>query len=288
MIVKLSIVLKCVAMIYMVSILLVSPVFTLSENTTIELIINSTSPIVVQYDNESKVISGYNIIEVLLPANICLPNHTNACIKLWSSNKLYALSIDANNSISLLVSQIDISVKEIEIRKVRYVSGEGLIILIKLWNNTNNVNLKSLVRISEGYKFDMTPISSIKVDNNVLYINVNYDRGRLPFIEFKNGDIVKTLLYMGSDPLELVILLREKEELSRNEHSTHLYTRVSNSFSNSLINSTRTMAQYIRSDIGQSGSSQIYKNLTNPLFIIASFLIVVSIIVLYRVENRLK
>ncbi len=285
-----SIVLRGLTILYVI-LLMVPLLLTLAENTTTEIIFNPESPILVRYDNKSQEITTYSILEIRLPADVCLINYTNTCIKLRFNNKSYISSMSYDNALFLIVSQVNMPVKVVEFRKIEYVSGEGLIISIQLQGilNIERVAVKSVLKLSGGKKSNITSLSLVRLENHIICISINYDKGRLPFIEFNTGDVVKILLDVNNNPLELVILLRESRGRNHNEYSTtQLYTRVTNSTQNNIINNTVITVQHRGSSTIQSGSSYVLEGFMNPLFIVATTLLVVSIVILYRANNSLN
>ncbi len=287
---NLSIVLRGLTILYVILLTVPSPL-TLARNTTAEIILNPEQPILVRYDNRSQEITTYSILEVQLPVDVCLANYTSACIELQINNKSYVSSVSVDNALFLIASQVGIFVKVIEFRKIKYISGEGLMILIQLQDTLNieHVAVKSVLKLSSREKSNITSLSLARLENHAIYISINYDKGRLPFMEFNNGDIVKILLDADNNLLELLILLRESRGWNHNEYSTtQLYTRVANGTQNNIINNTVAAMQYRGSSTIRSSSSYVFEDFTNPLFIVATVLLIISMVMLYRANNGLN
>ena len=279
--------------VYIIMISFIVPaLLTLAENTTVEIILNPELPILVRYGNKSQEIATYSILKIQLPADVCLANYTSTCVELRFNNKLYVSSTSINNALFLIVSPINIFDKVIEFRKAVYVSGEGLIILIQLQDtlNVEHVAVNSVLKLSGEKISNITSLSLVRLENHTIYVSINYDRGRLPFIEFNKGDIVKILLNVDNNLLELVVLLGEFKGWSRNEYSTtQLYTRIANTTQNNMTSNTiTTTAQHRESRIIRPSGPYIPEGFMNPLFIMATILLIISMVALYRANNGLN
>ena len=267
---------------------LLSCILVLAENEDITVSIKPNTPVTIYYnDNKSLEIESSRSLILPKPVSVCLKQFYKACIRISGYNQLYVSSISTSNSLILFVSNINITVHEVSVAKEKLASGEALLMLMEFGNNTIlNASVESVYLLSRGIKRDITNIASLKIEDSSLYLSLNYEKGRLPFIEFHSNDTIEASLHVNKGILKLVLVLEEKTRTNENVEGS--YTRVvgtnNTSYSSISIYTPITGKTLTR----KSMTASLVNIFLDPLFIFATILLFLSLILWVRINNTLN
>ena len=267
---------------------LLSCIMVLAENENITVSIKPNIPVTIYYNgNKSLEVESSRLLILPKPVSVCLKQFYKACIRINGYNQLYVSSISTSNSLILFVSNINITVHEVSVAKEKLASGEALLMLMEFENNTIlNASVESVYLLSRGIKRDITNIASLKIEDSSLYLSLNYEKGRLPFIEFHSNDIIKALLYVNKGVLKLVLVLEEKTRINKNVEGS--YTRIVGANNTSYI-SVSIYTPITGNTLNRNSmTASLIKIFLDPLFIFATILLFLSLILWIRINNTLN
>ncbi len=261
----------------------------LADNETITVNIKPSVPIVVNYNgNKSIEVLSNKLLIISQPISICLEQYYNACIRIQGWKQLYVSSTSTNNSIILFASNTNITVYNVLVTIKELASGEALLISVNLEGSIiSNASMITVYLLSNGEKKNLTNIAFLRVNGNLLYLSLNYEKGRLPFIEFNSNDVLIASLHINRGIAKLVILLKNKNKAY--EHVKGQYTRIvgdtakSSSSSISIIENTLTKRHNNNTNL--NNFVQVF---FNPLFTFTTILLILSIIMWIRINNMLN
>ncbi len=261
----------------------------LADNETITVNIKPSVPIVVNYNgNKSIEVLSNKLLIISQPISICLEQYYNACIRIQGWKQLYVSSTSTNNSIILFASNTNITVYNVLVTIKELASGEALLISVNLEGSIiSNASMITVYLLSNGEKKNLTNIAFLRVNGNLLYLSLNYEKGRLPFIEFNSNDVLIASLHINRGIAKLVILLKNKNKAY--EHVKGQYTRIvgdtakSSSSSISIIENTLTKRHNNNTNL--NNFVQVF---FNPLFTFTTILLILSIIIWIRINNMLN
>ncbi len=261
----------------------------LADNETITVNIKPSVPIVVNYNgNKSIEVLSNKLLIISQPISICLEQYYNACIRIQGWKQLYVSSTSTNNSIILFASNTNITVYNVLVTIKELASGEALLISVNLEGSIiSNASMITVYLLSNGEKKNLTNIAFLRVNDNLLYLSLNYEKGRLPFIEFNSNDVLIASLHINRGIAKLVILLKNKNKAY--EHVKGQYTRIvgdtakSSSSSISIIENTLTKRHNNNTNL--NNFVQVF---FNPLFTFTTILLILSIIIWIRINNMLN
>ncbi len=267
---------------------LLSCILVLAENENITVSIKPGIPVTIYYnDNKSLEIKSSRSLIIPQPVSVCLKQFYKACIRINGYNKLYVSSTSTSNSFVLFVSNINITVHEVSVAKEKLASGEALLMLIEFENNTIlNASVESVYLLSRGIKRDITNIASLKIEDSSLYLSLNYEKGRLPFIEFHSNDTIEASLYVNKGVLKIVLVLEEKTRTNENVGGS--YTRIVGA-NNTSYSSVSIYTPITRNTLTRNSmTTSLTKIFLDPLFIFATILLFLSLILWGRINNTLN
>ncbi len=267
---------------------LLSCALVLAKNGNITVNIKAGIPVTIYYNgNKSLNIESSRLLTIPQPVSVCLKQFYKACIRINGYDQLYISSMSTNNSLVLFASNINITVHEVSVVREKLASGEALLMLIEFENNTIlNASLESVYLLSRGIKRDITNIASLKTEDNSLYLGLNYEKGRLPFIEFHSNDTVEASLYVNKGILKLVLILEKKT--GTNENVGGSYTRVVGT-NNTSYSSVSIYTSIMGNTLNRNPMvASFIKLFLDPLFIFATILLFLSFILWARINNTLN
>ena len=266
---------------------LLSHILVLAGNESIIMSIKPGVPLIIYYDENRRLeIESSKLLIIHQPVSVCLRQFYKACIKTNDYGRLYVLSMSTSNSLILLASNINITIHGVSVTEEELASGEALLMLIKFEDNTIlNASVGSVYLLSKGIKRDITNIAFLRTENDSLYLSLNYEKGRLPFIEFYNNDTIEVSLYVNKGILKLVVVLRENT--GTNEYAKESYTRIVG-INNISYTFTSIYAPVAKTLTKIPMTTSFVKVFLKPLFVFTTILLVLSLILWTRINNTLN